>query len=70
MAESKPTMDTNKIDVDSQAVKVICLGDSAVGKSKLVKTDTIMILTTRDVCISINCFLPFYLLESDPSNYM
>lgn len=43
MAESKPattTMDTKKIDVDSQAVKVICLGDSAVGKSKLVQSDT------------------------------
>ena len=43
MAESKPattTMDAKKIEVDSQAVKVICLGDSAVGKSKLVKSDT------------------------------
>ena len=35
MAESKPgPLDTAKIDVDSHAVKVICLGDSAVGKSK------------------------------------
>ena len=52
MAESKPatsTMDVKKIDADTHAVKVICLGDSAVGKSKLVKkrysTD---ILSTRD----------------------
>jgi len=37
MAESKPgSLDATKIDVDSHAVKVICLGDSAVGKSKYV----------------------------------
>jgi len=47
MAESKPAtiaMDAKKIDVDSKAVKVICLGDSAVGKSKLVNNDLISIL--------------------------
>lgn len=46
MAESKPattTVDVRKIDVDSQAVKVICLGDSAVGKSKLVDNDEVLI---------------------------
>lgn len=53
MAESKPTtttMDAKKIDVDSQAVKVICLGDSAVGKSKLVRSGKVLISPTQDVC--------------------
>lgn len=46
MAESKPgttTMDAKKTDVDSQGVKVICLGDSAVGKSKFVLSDILLI---------------------------
>jgi len=66
MAESKPatsTMDVKKIDADTHAVKVICLGDSAVGKSKLVKKDTALIFCQLEMFIKrSNSIQPFLII--------
>ena len=73
MAESKPatsTMDVKKIDADTHAVKVICLGDSAVGKSKLANTDFINSRCLFNGVKAYNHFLPFIHLENDLSNFM